>query len=126
MKVRMAVITALLAMVSLIGGVFAGLAGATTLIGTTTTVTAKNPLGNTQGKLVMTGKVRPVSGTGVPTGSCTFVVDVKTVGTKTLNSSGNCSLTTHVKLGAHTVKISYGGSTTYLVSSGSFLITVTH
>ena len=125
MKVRIAVVAALLAIVSLIGGAFAGLASATTQIGTTTTVTAKNPHGNTPGKLVMTGKVRPVSGTGIPTGTCTFTVDLKTAGMKALNSSGNCSLTTHAKLGSHTVKISYAGSTTYVGSSGSMMITVT-
>jgi Bacterial Ig-like domain (group 3) len=125
MKIRITVVTAVLAMVALIGGAFVGMASATTLIRTTTTALAKNPLGETPGKLVMTGKVRPVSGTGIPTGTCTFVVDTTTVGTKALNSVGNCSITRHVKLGTHTIKISYGGSTKYAASSGSTTITVT-
>jgi hypothetical protein len=98
---------------------------ASAAVATTTTVTAKNPLGNTPGKLVMTAKVRPTAGAGVPTGSCTFAVDTTVVGTKALNSRGGCSLTTHVKLGSHTVKISYGGSTTFAASSGSTTIDVT-
>jgi hypothetical protein len=98
---------------------------ASAAVATTTTVTAKNPLGNTPGKVVMTGKVRPSTGTGVPTGSCTFTVDTTVVGTKVLNSRGNCSLTTHVKLGSHTVKISYGGSTIFAASSSTTTIDVT-
>ena len=93
---------------------------------TPTTVTANNPLGNTPGKVVMTAKVRPSTGTGVPTGTCTFAVDTVVVGTKALNSRGNCSLTTHVKLGSHTVKISYGGSASFAASSGTTTIDVTH
>ena len=95
-------------------------------IATVTTVTATNPIGTTPGKVVMTGKVRPMSGTGIPTGTCTFVVDTTTIGTKVLNSFGRCSLTTHVKLGSHTIKISYGGSAIYGASSGSTTLNVTH
>jgi hypothetical protein len=98
---------------------------ATGTIATTTQVTANNPLGNTPGKLVMTGKVRPVTGSAVATGTCTFSVDTTVVGTKPVNTRGNCSLTTHVKLGTHTVKIAYSGSTVLAASSGSTTIDVT-
>jgi hypothetical protein len=123
MKLRRSlVVMSLVAAVTLAGG-FAEVASAA--VGTTTTVIAKNPLGATPGKLVMTGKVRPGAGTAVPTGTCTFSVDRLVVGTKALNSVGNCSLTTHVKLGTHTVRISYGGSTTFGTSSGRATIDVT-
>ncbi len=124
MRVRTAVaVTSMLAAAVLSTGLAQAASAA---VATTTTVTAKNPLGNTPGKLVMTGKVRPSSGTSVPTGSCTFAVDTNVVGTKALNSRGGCSLTTHVKLGSHTVEISYGGSTSFAASSGTTTIDVTH
>jgi hypothetical protein len=123
MKIGKVVVAATLATTAFAVGPLATAASAA--VATTATVTAKNPLGNTPGKLVITGKIRPVSGTGIPTGTCTFVVDKVAIGTKAVNSRGGCSLTTHVKLGTHTVVVRYGGSATYAASRGSTTINVT-
>jgi hypothetical protein len=74
---------------------------------------------------VITGRIRATNGTALTTGTCTFVVDKAAVGTKAVNSRGGCSLTTHVRLGTHTVVIRYGGSATFAPSRGSTTIDVT-
>jgi large repetitive protein len=123
MKIGKVAVAATLVSTALTVGGVATVASAA--VATTTTVTAKNPLGNTPGKVVITGKIRPTTGTGTPTGTCTFVVDKTAIGTKPVNSRGGCSLTTHLKLGTHTIVVRYGGSATFAASRGSTTIDVT-
>ena len=123
MKIGKVAVAATLVTTALTLGGVATVASAA--VPTTTTVTAKNPLGNTPGKVVITGKIRPTTGTGLPTGTCTFVVDRATIGTKAVNGRGGCSLTTHLKLGMHTIVIRYGGSAIFAASRGSTTSNVT-
>jgi hypothetical protein len=126
MKIRAAAMAAMLAATGLIVAGNAGMAMASTHIATTTKVIAKNSVGTTPGKLVITGIVKPTSGTAVPTGTCSIVIDTNPAIVKPLNSLGHCSITTHVKLGTHTIQINYSGSVTMAPSSGSTTISVTH
>jgi Bacterial Ig-like domain (group 3) len=131
MRIRSSAIRMSVGAALLVATVSAVPASAGTAIGatsTTTTVTAKNPLGTTTGKLVVTAKVRPTTGTGTgtPSGSCAFQVDTTTIGTKPVNARGNCSLTTHVKLGSHTVHVAYSGDASFAASVGSTPIDVVH
>ena len=113
------------AVAGLVVGTYAGTATAATLVATTTKVAANNPIGKTPGKLVITGIVKPATGTTVPTGRCSIVIDTSPAIVHALNTHGRCSITTHVKLGSHTITISYSGSKTMASSSGSTTINVT-
>jgi len=124
MKTRM-LGAAAMAVAGLVIGAYTGTATAATRVATTTKVIANNPIGKTPGKLVITGIVKPVTGTAVPTGTCSIVIDTSPAIVKALNIHGRCSITTHVKLGSHTIKISYSGSTAMAPSSGSTTINVT-
>ena len=115
--------TSLVATATLAGGLAPAASAA---VATTTKVLVTNPLGHTPGKIVITALVRPTAGTVLPTGSCTFLVDTTVKGTKVVNSKGNCSLTTHTKLGPHTITVRYSGSTAFAASSGTATIDVTH
>jgi large repetitive protein len=124
MRTRTAVsATSLIAAATLAGGLAPAASAA---VATTTRVIVNNPLGHTAGKIVITALVRPTAGTGLPTGTCTFLVDTTVKGTKPVNSKGNCSLTTHTKLGTHTVTVRYGGSTAFAASTGTATIHVIH
>jgi hypothetical protein len=57
-------------------------------------------------------------GAGTPTGTVTFDVNGKTVGTANLNPSGTASLA-HATSGAETVSAAYGGDDNFTGSSGS-------
>jgi len=126
MKIRAAAMAAMLAATGLIVAGNAGMAMASTQIATTTKVIAKNPVGTTPGKVVITGIVKPTSGKAVPTGTCSIVIDTSPAIVKALNSLGHCSITRHVKLGTHAIQINYSGSVTMAPSTGSTTITVTH
>ena len=101
-------------------------ASAATLISTTVKVTVTNPIGTTPGKVVIVGAIKHTTGTSVPTGTCQFVIDANAPITHAVNSSGRCSMTTHVALGQHAVKVTYSGSTVYAASSSTTQFTVTH
>lgn len=126
MKIRTTAVAVTLAASALFGGAFAEAASATSLTPTTTTVTASNPVGTRPGKLVVIAKVKPTTGTAIATGSCSIVIDTRAAISRVLNSRGHCSITTHVKLGSHTVTVTYSGSTTLAASSGGTTIVVTH
>jgi hypothetical protein len=115
------------AVAGLVVGTYAGTATATaaTPVATTTKVIANNPIGKTPGKLVVTGIVKPVTGTAVPKGRCSIVIDTSPAIVKKLNTNGGCSITTHVKLGSHTIEVSYSGSAAMAASSGSTTVDVT-
>jgi hypothetical protein len=57
-------------------------------------------------------------GGGTPTGTVTFAVGGKTVGTEPLNGSGTASVA-YASSGAEAVSAAYGGTTDYLASSAS-------
>jgi hypothetical protein len=61
----------------------------------------------------------------VPTGTVTFLDGNTSVGTGTLNASGQAGLTTSsLAIGAHNMKTTYGGDATYAGSSGTVRQTV--
>jgi hypothetical protein len=61
----------------------------------------------------------------VPTGTVTFLDGNTSVGTGTLNASGQAVLTTSsLTIGAHNMKATYGGDATYAGSSGTVRQTV--
>jgi hypothetical protein len=70
----------------------------------TTTVTAKAP------------------GSGVPTGSVTFMDGTAVLGTGTLNGSGQATLAvSSLAFGTHSITVVYGGDTNYITSTSSAL-----
>ena len=87
----------------------------TTLAPTTTTLTL-SPTAPTAGQSVtFTATVAPTTGSGMPTGTVTFLDGNTTLGTGTL-SSGAASFTGSLAAGTHSITASYGGDTTYAAS----------
>ena len=92
---------------------------------TITTVSAKQIIpAPTPGKVVFTIKVRATSGTALPTGTVTLTVDSFAAVTLTLKSNGNASYTHHYKVGTHTAKVVYSGSTKDATSTATITFTV--
>lgn len=92
---------------------------------TTTVVTSNRvPSANLGQSITFTATVRPVTGTGIPTGTVRFTVDGVTVGgVLTLNAQGRATYSTAaLPAGSHNVIATYsgsaifggGGSTTYI------------
>jgi len=95
---------------------------------TTTVVSSANP--STFGQSVtFTATVRAVApGSGVPTGPVKFYLDGSTtsLGTITLNSSGNARFTTSgLALGPHTITASYAGDSNFTASATTAPLTQT-
>ena len=68
----------------------------------------------------MTFTATTTSGEGVPTGTITFMDGSATLGTGTLNASGQATLTTSaLGLGSHSITAVYGGSSTFSSSTSS-------
>jgi hypothetical protein len=66
--------------------------------------------------------VASAPGTAVPTGSVTFKDGNKSLGSKTLNSSGQATLSTStLTRGSHSITVIYGGSTSFLGSTSPVL-----
>ncbi len=87
---------------------------------TTTLSSSVNPSSYGQG-LTFTATVTSVApGSGTPTGPLTFIIDGTPIVTPTLNAGGVATYTTStLAAGAHTVNALYGGSTSYISSTGS-------
>jgi sugar lactone lactonase YvrE len=93
---------------------------ATTLQPSSSSIAANNPL-------TLLVNVKPVVGTGVPTGTVTFLDGTTSLGTATLTSRGSASIdTSALTVGLHTLTATYGGDSSNLASnSGAVLISVT-
>ena len=92
---------------------------------TTTTVTSnRSPAANLGQSVTFTATVRPVTGTGTPTGTVQLSIDgVNVGGIQTANAQGRVSYTTStLPAGSHTVVASYGGSAIF-AGSGSATFT---
>jgi hypothetical protein len=91
--------------------------------GTTSSVTSSlNPSRHGQ-SVTFTATVAASSpGTATPTGSVTFKDGTKTLGTKTLNSSGQATFSTsNLSRGSHSITVVYGGSSSFLGSTSPVL-----
>lgn len=107
-------------------------ASTSTLIGTTTSLSAANPSPNTGTSDVITILVAPTTGSTTPTGSITLSVDgsgtsfgTGTTTTLTLGSGGTATYTANfATAGIHTIVAQYGGDSTHGASTGSISIPV--
>jgi hypothetical protein len=83
---------------------------------TTTVVTSnRNPSANFGQNVTFTATVRPVTGTGIPTGTVRFSIDGTPVGADlTLNAQGRATYSTAaLSAGSHTVIAVYSGSSAF-------------
>ena len=108
-------------------------ASTSTVIGTTTTVTASNPTPNVGANVTFTITVTAESGTAAPTGTVTLVVDGGTslggiTTTATLTPSGSASTATYTTSfstsDSHSVVAQYGGDSTFGSSTGAASVTI--
>lgn len=106
-----------------LAGVFP--ASTSTLIGTTTTVTASNSAPAIGANVTYAIAVASSTGSTVPTGTVTLTLDDVAVGSKTL-SDGTASYTTSFSTaGAHVLLVAYSGDATHDTSTGTATVTVT-
>jgi hypothetical protein len=92
----------------------------TTATTTTTLVSSLNP-SNLNQAVTFTATVTPTSGTGMPTGTVTFLDGTTTLGTSTL-SSGHATFTTSaLSGGTHSITASYSGDTNFTSSTSAVL-----
>ncbi len=93
-----------------------------TATSTTTLASSQNP--STFGQSVtLTATVTPVSGTTVPTGTVTFFDNGSSIGTGTLNSGGQATLSTSsLAVGAHPILAQYDGDTNFGPGSSTPLV----
>jgi uncharacterized protein (TIGR03437 family) len=99
---------------------------------TTTTLVANPASISISGSTVLTATVTAASGTNAPNGSVSFSAGSNIfLGSATLSGSGGVAtakLTVYgnqLAVGSNTISVSYGGSTTFLPSSGFAPVTVT-
>jgi hypothetical protein len=96
-------------------------------VDTTTTLTSSLNPSNLGDPVTFTATVTPATAGPTPTGTVTFVdtTTATTLGTVTLDGSGQASLTTNVlTVGSHDIVATYGGSATYNASSSAPLTQV--
>ena len=75
--------------------------------------------------VTFTATITVTSGTGTPTGTVTFTDGATTLGTGTLNVSGQASYTTSsLAQGTHSITAQYGGDSTYASSTSAALLQV--
>jgi hypothetical protein len=91
--------------------------------GTATTVTSSlNPSHHNQAVTFTATVTASAPGLGLPTGTVTFKDKNKTIGTATLNASGQATFTTStLSNGSHPITVTYGGSTSFLTSTSATL-----
>jgi len=101
-----------------LGAVVSGLTGtATVLTASTTAAIGTN--------VTFTATVTPASGTAVPTGTVAFLDGITTMGSGSLNASGQAAYaTTQLPPGANSITAVYGGDTNF-TGSTSAAVTVT-
>jgi len=98
----------------------------------TTTTASASPAGiASTASTVITATVKPASGTTAPTGTVTFTLGTKSLGTGTLTASGSSATATltvagsALATGSNTITAAYGGSIAFTSSSGTTTVTVT-
>jgi hypothetical protein len=97
----------------------------TARIGTTTALTASATTAATGASITFTAAVARVSGTGIPTGTVTFLDGATTLGTGTLDATGKTTYqTSALSTGSHSITAAYGGDALNAVSTSS-AVTVT-
>jgi hypothetical protein len=97
-------------------------AAAGTLLPTTTTLSSSANPSYVGQPVTLTATVTPTSGTGTPTGTVTFSQGTTSLGTATLNSSGQATITTSALApGADPITASYSGDTNFAPSTSSTL-----
>jgi hypothetical protein len=74
------------------------------------------------GQVTLTATV--AGGAGTPTGQVVFTEGTRSLGTSSLDDSGNAFLVTTLPIGTHTITADYGGSPTYLPSRATTTATV--
>jgi len=90
-------------------------------VSTTTTVTSSLNPSRVGQSVTFTAKVTPSTG-AVPSGTVTFKAGSTTIGTETLNSSGDATVsTTGLSIGTHSIVAVYNGSTDDLTSTSAIL-----
>jgi subtilase family serine protease len=98
---------------------------------TSTTVSASPASISSASSTKLTATVKPASGTKAPSGTVTFTLGTKTLGTGTLTVSGSngvATLTvngTSLASGSNTITATYGSSTGFSASSGTVAVAVT-
>ncbi|HEY6770381.1 MAG TPA: FG-GAP-like repeat-containing protein [Candidatus Sulfotelmatobacter sp.] len=92
------------------------------LIGTSTGLRSSLNPSQAGQSVTFSAKVTASQGTGVPTGTVSFVDGTKSLGSSSLNSSGIATLTTSsLAIGTHNIKASYSGDSTFSPST-SFVV----
>ena len=100
-------------------------------VSTTITGTASPATIPVNASAVLTATVRAASGTASPTGSVTFRFGNTVLGSANLSGSGGSATATltvygsQLTVGAASIGISYGGTTTFTASSATLTVTVT-
>jgi hypothetical protein len=100
-------------------------------VATTTAVSASPISIATTASTKLTATVKPASGTAAPTGSVTFSLGTKTLGTGTLAASGSSGVATFtvsassLATGSNTVTATFGAGSAFTASSGTATVTVT-
>ena len=95
-------------------------------VATTTTVSTSS---NANASPVLTATVTPVTGTIAPTGTVTFTLGNKNLGSANLTASGSSATATltvktnQLSAGTNTIKATYSGSAAFASSTGTVLVT---
>lgn len=89
---------------------------------TTTVISSQNPSIRGQSVTFTATVVANAPGTAVPTGTVTFKDGTRTLGSSTLNASGQGTFSiSSLKKGSHPITAVYGGSANFLTSTSSVL-----
>ena len=89
---------------------------------TTTVISSQNPSIRGQSVTFTATVVANAPGTAVPTGTVTFKDGTRTLGSSTLNASGQGTFSiSSLKKGSHSITAVYGGSGNFLTSTSSVL-----
>ena len=98
----------------------------TTLIGTSTSLTASANNVTAGTSVTLNSTVTPASGSGTPTGTVTFMDGATTLSTQTLSSGAASFSTSSLAIGTHTITAVYSGDSNYSGStSAAVTVTVT-
>ena len=96
----------------------------TPVVSTTTTLAATATTAQTGVSITFTATITPSAGTGVPTGTVTFLDGITTLGTGTLAAGKATFSTAALAVGTHSITASYGGDPNDLASVSSALAVV--
>lgn len=103
----------------------------TPAVSTSTTVSASPSSFASTSSTTLTATVKPASGTTAPGGTVTFTIGTKTLGTETVVASGSSSKATltlsgtSLAAGTNTITATYGGSSAFVGSTATTVVTIT-